>query len=159
MKGRQRIARSSGSPLAIVLLGLAVLVTAGLSWEAFRNARSARATAEGVLRDYASFAAVQFARETQARLDPIAATGLSAVKHRAEGHTGDLVRPGARDCDCAPPAATQTMFVLSESGPLFVHGPPLDPSLLTSLVAELPTRLAMAQRHRLTAGHRVTWFD
>ena len=101
-----RTARDAGSALAIFLLALAVLVTAGLSWEAFRSARSARATAEGVLRDYASFAAVQFARETQARLDPAAAAGISTARHRAEGHVGSLRREGARDCDCSPPGAT-----------------------------------------------------
>jgi len=155
MNGPGRIARSSGSPLAIVLLGLAVLVTAGLSWEAFRNARSARATAESVLRDYASFAAVQFARETQARLDPAASAGLSAVRHRAEGHTGDLVRPGARDCDCAPPAATQTTFILGETGPAFVDGRPLDPALVTSLVAELPTRRTIRHSIRVLDDGRL----
>src|SRR5262245_4040332 len=136
-----RTARDAGAALAILLLALAVLVTAGLSWEAFRSARGARATAEGVLRDYASFAAVQFARETQARLDPAATAGISAARHRAEGHVGSsLRREGMRDCDCSPPAATQTMFVLSGSGLTVLDGPALDPSLVSSLKAELPTR-------------------
>ena len=131
----------SGSALAISLLGLAVLVTAGLSWEAFRSARSARATAEGVLRDYASFAAVQFGRETQARLELHVSTGLTAARHRATGHAGEIMRAGgARDCDCAPPAATQTMFAVTGNGVEVFEGPPLDPSLVSALVAELPTR-------------------
>ena len=134
--------RDSGSALAISLLALAVLVTAGLSWEAFRSARSARATAEGVLRDYAAFAAVQFGRETQARLDNHAAAGMSAARHRAMEHVGNLAiaRSGTRDCDCVPPATTETMFAVSESGVTFIEGAPLDPALVSSLVAEIPTR-------------------
>ena len=150
-----RIARDAGSPLAISLLGLAVLVTAGLSWEAFRSARNARATAEGVLRDYATFAAVQFARESQARLDPAAAAGINAVRHRAEGHVGSLLREGARDCDCAPPSATETMFVLSEAGVTFTNGTALDPSLVSSLVAELPTRRTPRHSIRLLDDGRL----
>jgi hypothetical protein len=136
--------REQGSALAISLLALAVLVTAGLSWEAFRSARSARATAEGVLRDYAAFAAVQFGRETQARLDSHASAGLNAARHRALGHAGDLAiaRSPERDCDCAPPPATQTMFAVSESGVTFVDGAPLDPLLVPALIAdELPARM------------------
>ena len=136
--------REQGSALAISLLALAVLVTAGLSWEAFRSARSARATAEGVLRDYAAFAAVQFGRETQARLDSHASAGLNAARHRALGHAGDMAiaRSPMRDCDCAPPSATQTMFAVSESGVTFVDGAPLDPLLVPALIAdELPARM------------------
>ena len=150
-----RTARDAGSALAIFLLALAVLVTAGLSWEAFRSARSARATAEGVLRDYASFAAVQFARETQARLDPAAAAGISAARHRAEGHAGSLRREGARDCDCSPPGATQTMFVLSESGLTVLDGTALDPSLVSSLKADLPQRPSPRHSIRLLDDGRL----
>jgi signal transduction histidine kinase len=134
--------RESGSALAISLLALAVLVTAGLSWEAFRSARSARATAEGVLRDYAGFAAVQFGREAQARLDNHIAAGLSAARHRALQHMGDLAiaRSGTRDCDCAPPSATETMFAVSQSGVALVDGAPLDSSLVSALIAEIPSR-------------------
>jgi signal transduction histidine kinase len=134
--------RQSGSTFAISLLGLAVLVTAGLSWEAFRSARGARATAEGVLRDYASFAAVQFGRETQTRLDGPVASGLSAVRHRAMGHVGEMARTGARDCDCTPPTATETMFALTENGVGFIEGTPLDPSIVSRLIAELPKQPA-----------------
>ncbi len=147
-------ARGSGSALAISLLGLAVLVTAGLSWEAFRSARSARATAEGVLRDYASFAAVQFGRESQARLEPQAAAGISAVRHRAEGHLGTMVRD-TRDCECAAPAATQTLFALTAAGVVFNDGPALDASLVNMLVAELPTRRLPHQVIRLLDDGRV----
>ena len=135
----------SGSALAISLLGLAVLVTIGLSWEAFRSARNARAAAESVLRDYASFAAVQFGRETQARLDTPISSGLAAVRHRVTGHEAALARAGERDCDCAPPAATQTMFVVTGDGVKVLDGPPLDE------IAGVDTRGGTARAGRAAA--------
>lgn len=155
MAGPGSRAWDSGSALAIALLGLAVLVTAGLSWEAFRSARGARAAAEDVLRDYASFAAVQFGRETQARLQPHVESGLAAARHRVTGHAGEMMRAGIRDCDCAPPAATQTMFAVSEHGVQVFDGPPLDPALVSALVAELSTRVTPRQSARVLDDGRL----
>ena len=120
-----------------MLLVLAVIVTAGLSLEAARSARRARATAEGVLRDYASIAAVQFARESQARFDQQMASGVSAARHRAEGHPRDKVQAAGRECDCAPPSATRTTFAVSPAGVLFTEGEPLDPKLVARLTTDL----------------------
>jgi signal transduction histidine kinase len=143
----------SGSALAISLLALAVLVTAGLSWEAYRSARNARATAEGVLRDYASFAAVQFGREAQARLMPSVEAGLAAVRHRAVSHARGSVRTG--DCDCAPPAATKTMFVVSDGAVTVLEGQPLDAALASELVDSLPARLSSQHCVRVLDDRRL----
>jgi signal transduction histidine kinase len=137
--------RPSGSALVIVLLSLAVLVTGGLSLEAVRSARTARTTAEGVLRDYAAIAAVQFARETQARLDTHVSTGLSAARHRLDRHIGDLVRPGVRECDCAPPDGTETTFAVGRDGLLSVDGEPIDPALAAELSAAVAPPAPMAR--------------
>jgi signal transduction histidine kinase len=67
---------------------------------------------------------------------------MSAARHRALGHIGDLAiaRSATRDCDCAPPASTKTVFAVSESSVTFVDGAPLDQALISTLVAEVPTR-------------------
>ena len=129
----------------IVLLTLAVLVTAGLSLEAVRSARTARATAEGVLRDYAAIAAVQFARESQARLDSQASTGISAARHRADRHAGETVRPGARECDCAPPPGTRTTFVVGPDGLLAIDGDPLEAGLVREISAAITPPVPMSK--------------
>src|SRR5688500_7239095 len=125
----------SGSTLVMLLLGLAVLVTAGLSFEAVRSARSARATAEGVLRDYAAVAAVQFARESHSMLDGHIQSGLSAARQRGDSHVVDHAGQRVRDCDCTPPFATEAMFAVSRSGVEFLDGEPLDPALVAELSA------------------------
>jgi signal transduction histidine kinase len=139
------VSRRSGSALVVVLLGLAVLVTAGLSFEAVRSARTARATAEGVLRDYAAIAAVQFAREALARLDVQVGTGLSAARHRVDRHLGDTVRPGVRECDCDPPAGARTTFAIANGGVLSIEGDPLDPALATEIAAGIRPPVPMAR--------------
>jgi signal transduction histidine kinase len=148
--------RRSGPALVIVLLVLAVLVTAGLSLEAVRSARSARATAEGVLRDYATIAAVQFVRESQSQLDGLIQSGLSAARQRADTHAMDHAGQRMRDCDCTPPAATQTMFAISRTGLVFLDGEPLEPSLVAGIAAAVqPTRGTGRPAVRLIEGDRV----
>ena len=140
----------------IVLLVLAVLVTAGLSLEAVRSARSARATAEGVLRDYATIAAVQFVRESLSQLDGPIQSGLSAARQRADTHAVDHAGQRMRDCDCTPPAATRTMFAIAHHGPVFLEGEPLAPALVTEIAAAVqPARGAGRPAVRLIDGDRL----
>jgi signal transduction histidine kinase len=154
MRWPWRLSHGSGSALVIVLLTLAGLVTGGLSLEAVRSARSARTTAEGVLRDYAAIAAVQFARESQARLDAQISAGLSAARHRIDGHIGETTRPGARECDCAPPPETRTMFAIGQDGVLFEQGEPLAPPLAAQLSVGVqpPGRIARPAMRLLDDG-------
>jgi signal transduction histidine kinase len=148
--------RRSGPALVIVLLVLAVLVTAGLSLEAVRSARTARATAEGVLRDYATIAAVQFVRESQSQLDGLIQSGLSAARQRADTHAVDHAGQRVRDCDCTPPAATRTLFAISRAGLVVLDGDPLEPALVTELAAAVqPTRAAARPAVRLIEGDRL----
>jgi len=129
----------------MALLVLAVLVTSGLSLEAVRSARAARATAEGVLRDYASIAAIQFGREVQARLDPLLSQGISAARHRAEEHLGAVDRPGAGSCDCAPPQGTRTLFAVSARGLAFHDGDPMPAGLVDELAARVDPAAPMTR--------------
>jgi len=140
----------------IVLLVLAVLVTAGLSLEAVRSARTARATAEGVLRDYATIAAVQFVRESQSQLDGLIQSGLSAARQRADTHAVDHAGQRMRDCDCTPPAASRTMFAVSRQGLVFLEGEPLEAALVAELAAAVqPTRGTTRYAVRLIDGDGV----
>ena len=138
-------AAGRGPAVVVALLVLAVLVTGGLSFEAVRSARAARATAEGVLRDYASIAAIQFGREVQARLDPLLAQGISAARHTAEEHIGAVDRPGARNCDCAPPKGTRTLFAVSSRGLAFHDGDPMPGGLVDELAARVNPAAPMSR--------------
>ena len=133
----------SRSAVVVVLLSLAVIATAALSWEAVSAARQARATAERVLRDYAGFAAAQFVREAEVRLEGRFSSILNAVRHRVEGHPGDgrMPRQNADDCDCPAVERVQTTFAVSRQGPVVVDGQPLARDLIATLgalVSDLP---------------------
>ena len=54
--------RRSRSTVIVAMLMATLVLTAGLAWEALQAARSHRATAENVLRDYSKVAAWEFAR-------------------------------------------------------------------------------------------------
>ena len=142
--------------MVIALLLLAVVVTSGLSWEAVRSARAARATAEGVLRDYASIAAIQFGREVRARLDPQLSQGISAARHAMQQHVG--AGTGSREgCDCAPPKTTRTMFAVSREGVEFIQGEPMPAGLADELADSVasPEPTATRPSLRLLGGNAV----
>ena len=143
--------------MVVVLLALAVLVTAGLSLEAVRSARRARATAEGVLRDYAAIAAVQFARESQTLLDGHIQSGIAAARQRGNSHVADHTGARIRECDCSPPAETQTIFVISRTGMVYLDGEPLDAALVDTLARDIvPTRASsMRPATRLIDGNKL----
>lgn len=150
---------ASRSAVVVVLLSLAVIATAALSWEAVSGARQARATAERVLRDYAGFAAAQFVREAEIRLEGRASSILSAVRHKVEGHPTDgrMLRQGADDCDCPATERVQTTFAVSRQGPVVVEGQPLASDLIATLAAAVTEQpRSRASMHLLDAGLAVS---
>jgi signal transduction histidine kinase len=157
---RQAMGSRSGAPnrgpaIVIALLVLAVLVTGAMSFEAVRAARAARATAEGVLRDYASIAAIQFGREVQARLDPLLSQGISAARHAAQQHATAPDR-AARSCDCGPPKGTRTLFAVGGTGLTFVEGDAMPAGLADELAADGGAEAPVLRpRLRLLSDHSV----
>ena len=98
------------------------------------------------------FAAAQFVRETETRLDGRIVTSLSAARHAIEGHTGmrssggagPLPRRPQDDCNCPPAASTLTTFAVSSSRPVYLDGAALD----DTLVPELAAAVDAADDHR-----------
>ncbi|HUF47580.1 MAG TPA: HAMP domain-containing sensor histidine kinase [Vicinamibacterales bacterium] len=123
------IGRWSPRLVVSVLLGLAVVTTAGLTWETARAARSARATTDAVLGDYSTFAAWQFARESRARLNTEVAEVLAHTRRLFDGHPDTLRKPGD-DCGCAPRAAVLSRFELRGGQAVRVIGEPLGADVL-----------------------------
>lgn len=145
----------SRSALVVALLSLAVVATGALSWEAVSSARRARTTAERVLRDYAGFAAAQFVRESETRLEGRIANTMMAARHAVDAHPrepGALPRQSpmsrqADDCNCAPTPALLTTFAISRSGPVDVQGQPLDDAVARELTAGVTARDEGARPH------------
>ncbi len=73
----------------MVLLSAALALLTVLAWQAWRAARERRAVAEGALRDYASFAAVEFARRAR---DELTSAALFGVLRPALGVDATLPR-------------------------------------------------------------------
>ena len=128
------------SAAVVALLALAIAATAALSWEAVQSSRRARETAEGVLRDYAAFAAAQFARESELRLDARIGSSLGAARHAVEGHKNDppgsMRRKTPDDCDCPAGANVVTTFAVAAGGPVYLQGQPLAADVVAMLRAE-----------------------
>ena len=147
---------TSRSALAVGLLTLTVAVTCALSWEAIASARRARATAEGVLRDYATVTAVQFVREAEHRLDAKLASGLDGARHALPGY-GPPGHPERRlrtkspePCQCpAPPSST--LFAVTRTNVTTIQGPALSSQLVDEIRVELDATPAV----RRTRGARL----
>ena len=145
---RRLVTRSAA---VVALLALAIAATAALSWEAMRSSRLARETAEGVLRDYAAFAAAQFARESEMRLDTRVANSLAAARHKIEGHPneppGAMQRKSPDDCDCPAGANVVTTFAVAAGGPVVVEGQPLADDVVAMLRAEVQAGADSLREH------------
>jgi signal transduction histidine kinase len=89
----------SRSTLIVILLVAMLGMTAMLAYEAQQAARSHRATAEGVLRDYASFAAWELSRQSRQQLLERMNHGIQAVRG-AQGR-GDLALAVRGRATCA----------------------------------------------------------
>src|SRR5437016_1745675 len=90
MLPRFRLRRSS--PTVAILL-LTVGLAGVLTYEAWDSARSHRATAEGALRDYASFAAWEFSLSAKEELYMTLVSIFSPVSHEEPARRGAALEP------------------------------------------------------------------
>jgi signal transduction histidine kinase len=134
--GSMKTPAVSRSASVVALLGLALVVTAALSWEAVVGARRARSTAEGVLRGYAAFAAAEFAQQLDARLCSLVSSGLAWIRHSTGAHPHSAAGAAA-GCDCASPPALISTFVVDPTAVRMLQGPRLPDALVEVLRADL----------------------
>ena len=131
--------QSTGGQRTISAAVLALLaLIAWLTWEARASDRSRRVAAEGVLRDYAAFAAWQFERAVRGYLSSHLSMSLSAVPR-------DPVRPGAplphpsllsesvARCRCGFQEEVRFAFAVDLSAETIMVDRPLDPELESAL--------------------------
>ena len=84
--------------VAIALLASMLAIAAALAYQAQQAARSHRTTAENVLRDYAGFAAWEFARTARRDLtDTLSAVLGQALSHCRDSGPPDIARLKADD--------------------------------------------------------------
>jgi signal transduction histidine kinase len=113
--------RRSRSTVVVILLVAALGMAAVLAYEAQQAARSHRATAENVLRDYAAFAAFELSRVGRAELLNVVLQELDEVR-RAVRRGGleaaiGASSPGGSGCGCA--YKIRTAFTASLPDALF----------------------------------------
>ena len=75
----------ASSALIAVVLVVTLAVATALAYQAQRAARSHRATAENVLRDYAAFASSELARRAQRELQDVLQTQLNRLTSTCDG--------------------------------------------------------------------------
>ena len=145
-----RPARPLSWPFALLLLSLAVMVTTAVV--AWQGARRHRETAEQLLRDYARFAAWNYARYLGESLGEMNWLVVNPVLHRQVHQSvrmpdaADLVGYHARslgDCHCDPGyrAATYFRFARHQPGGLLLAGDTTAPAAVAALRADLEARL------------------
>jgi signal transduction histidine kinase len=128
--------RRSRSTLIVVLLVATLTLTGALAYEAQQAARSHRATAENVLRDYSAFAASELTRLGRQHLLDAMNHSLSAVRsaHRSDRLSSVVGnRPGCPS-GCGGPRRIASAFhaTLPDSQFSFV-GAPVDPAVRSAL--------------------------
>jgi signal transduction histidine kinase len=120
-----------GSLLFFLLAG-SVMVAGLVAWEATRAARAERATAEAVLRDYASFAAWEYARGARQQIDATLDNALAALTsvERRRGIEQTIAAKADADpvdpCGCGPvPREVRAFFHVSAGGEWRTVGEPV----------------------------------
>jgi len=78
--------RRPGSAFIVLLLLSTLAVAAALAYQAQYAARSHRATAENVLRDYATFASWEFSRLARRELNDVLGSMLGRLSMSCSGH-------------------------------------------------------------------------
>jgi signal transduction histidine kinase len=162
------VGRWSRFALVGVFLCFTVGATAALAWEALRSDRSARATAESVLRDYSRLAAWQFAREAEVRLDARLSSILISTRHQLDGTHAtrgpERPPPGpANDCACPALPGVEARFLLRDRGDPVVAGAAIAPEVLDLVRARLArepgaTTCGLAVVHS-TSGLQIVAFE
>lgn len=124
--------------LLIVTLG----ATGAIGWEARRAAEAEQRMAEGVLTDYASFAASEFARAVSRAVTSAADSALNDVACAADSRGLEAALASAAvtaaPCDCGPRLPRlHSVFTFDAEGPLSFAGTPL-PDRLRAIVGGPP---------------------
>ena len=141
------IIRKSRSKLIVVLLVATVGMTALLAYEALHAAKSHRATAENVLRDYAAFGAWELSRVGRQQLMSVIQTELSEVHHAVK--RGDLTGALTASHGCGTCSGVHRMHTVFHAplpgGRFTFAGAPVDPAVVTLLEKKLAEGLQKPQ--------------
>ncbi len=122
--------------MIVAILIATLVLTASLAWEAQQAARSHRATAENVLRDYSRVAAWEFARVGKQRLLAAMNDDLGEVQAAVRGGRIEAALGADKPCGngCAAPHTVLTAFTGSLSDSRFTFaGAPVDDAVRTLL--------------------------
>lgn len=134
MSGMRRPHRSR-STFIVILLVATLALTGGLAYEALQAARSHRATAENVLRDYSAFAAWELTRLGRQHLLDAMNHGLTAVRN-AQRH-GDLASAlGTSSCPSGcggHPRIVSAFHATLPDARFSFAGAPADPAVRSAL--------------------------
>jgi signal transduction histidine kinase len=150
--------------LLFALLAGSVVVAALVAWEAARATRAERATAEAVLRDYASFAAWEYARAARQQIDATLDKALSALTsvERRRGIEQALAARADADpgesCGCGPvPRDVRAFFHVTADGEWRTAGEPvgLDVRDIVTPAANDGGHMHSAVQMRVTTSNRV----
>jgi signal transduction histidine kinase len=129
-------ARRSRSTVIVLLLFATLAITALLAYEAHQAARSHRASAENVLRDYSKFAAWEMTRLGRQQLLNAVHHGLSRVEKAARQRRLDDAVGAAVPCPsgCGGSYRVLTAFTITIPETAFTTaGEPLDPRMRAGL--------------------------
>ena len=121
--------RRSRSTVIVAMLVATLALTGMLAWEALQSARSHRATAENVLRDYSKVAAWEFNRLGRQQLLNAMNTELSDVQAAIKRGRLETALGSGKPCPsgCPPPYTVLTAFSASLSDGQFTFaGAPVD---------------------------------
>ena len=143
--------RRSRSTVIVVILVATLMMTGALAWEALQAARSHRATAENVLRDYARFAAWELTRLGRQHVLNALNTELSRVQRAVRVENPSAVLGEASGCGSGCGGTYRVTSVFSTGVPqlsLAVTGAPLD-TRATSLLHDAITK-SMSKPHDFT---------
>ncbi len=135
----------SGSAAAVLLLATLALA-GGLALQAARAARSHRATAEGMLRDYAAVAAWEYVRLSRLWLSFGMSQAGTVILREIPPPPGALPHPNLlrrvlaeKECDCVSAGFARTVFRvdLTPSPEVIADGEPLTEATRLALLAAL----------------------
>ncbi|MEX2273118.1 MAG: HAMP domain-containing sensor histidine kinase [Vicinamibacterales bacterium] len=132
------IGSRSGVIVSLLLVTLAVSIAIG--WEARRAAAAERRTAEGVLRDYAGFAAAQYVRAASGELHKAAELTIGHVTCATTRNVlATALEPiPPKTCDCGLPIGPlRTVFAPGGDGVWAAAGEPLDDAVRTLVLDDL----------------------
>ena len=138
-------ARHSRSTAIVLLLFATLAITAFLAFEAHQAARSHRAAAENVLRDYSKFAAWEMARLGRAQLLNSVHHGLSQIEAAARRQNLDATIGESRPCPsgCGGRYQVLSAFSMTFAERTFVSaGAPLDANIRAQLSEAVQKGLA-----------------